>query len=198
MICAIIEPMLEMDDKQLIKRYFKGESKALEILIKRHVDAVYGFALSYVKSQAEAEDIAQETFIKVWKKLKQYDQDKSFRAWLMTITKNTALDYLKKRRAVPFSSFETEAGENILLETYKSDLPSPQEEMMRSEMADEMNEIRSALSPKYQKVLDLKIDNDFTFREISLALMEPLNTVKSRYRRALEALGHLLEDPKNG
>lgn len=190
--------MLEMDDKQLIKRYFKGESRALEILIKRHVDAVYGFALSYVKSQAEAEDIAQETFIKVWKKLKQYDQDKSFRAWLMTITKNTALDYLKKKRAVPFSSFENEAGENILLETYKSDLPSPQEEMMRSELADEMNEIRSALSPKYQKVLDLKIDNDFTFREISLALMEPLNTVKSRYRRALEALGHLLEDPKNG
>lgn len=190
--------MFESDDNQLIKRYFKGDNQALEILIKRHVDAVYGFALSYVKSPAEAEDVAQESFIKVWKKLKQYDQTKSFRAWLMTIVKNTALDHLKKKQAVPFSSFENEAGENVLLSTFKSDLPSPQAEMMQNELAAEMAGARSGLSPKYQKVLDLKVDNDFTFREISQALMEPLNTVKSRYRRALEALGHLLEDPKNG
>ncbi len=190
--------MIEIEDKQLVKRYLKGDERALEQLIKRHVDAVYGFALSYVKSRAEAEDVAQETFIKVWKKLKQYDQEKSFRAWLLAITKNTALDHLKKKRAVPFSSFENEAGDNVLLQTYKSDLPSPMAEMMQNELAGEMAGLRSALSPKYQKVLDLKIDNDFTFREISLALMEPLNTVKSRYRRALEALGRLLEDPKNG
>ena len=190
--------MQELDDIQLIKRYFKGDSQALEILIKRHLDAVYGFALSIVKSQAEAEDVAQETFIKAWKKLKQYDQTKSFRAWLMAITKNTALDQLKKKRAVPFSSFENEAGENVLLETRRSDLPSPQAEMMQAELASELAARRSALPPKYQKVLDLKIDNDFTFREISLALVEPLNTVKSRYRRALEALGGLLEDQKNG
>lgn len=190
--------MLEITDNQLAKEYLKGRADALQILIERHIDSAYALALSYVKTQSAAEDVVQEAFIKVWKKLKQYDQAKSFRAWLMTIVKNTALDYLKKKQPVDFSQFENSDGENYFLETLSSDLPNPEELAVGNELAAELADARQSLTPKYRQIIDLKVDQDLTFREISLLLKEPLNTVKSRYRRALESLRDFLISPENG
>lgn len=91
--------MQNYTDQQLIAAYLKGDEKSLEILIKRYLNPIYGFAYRYVKDQQNAEDITQETFLKVWKNIKKYDKNKSFKAWIYTIAKNTVLDFIKKEKA---------------------------------------------------------------------------------------------------
>ncbi len=113
---------MPQDDRQLIYDYLKkGDEKSLEILIQRYLKPVYGFAYRYVGNVQEAEDIAQEVFVKVWKNLKKpalslskgFDPKKgNFKAWIFTIAKNTAFDFLKKKKSLQFSDLQKE--ENVL------------------------------------------------------------------------------------
>lgn len=89
-------------DEQLIKNYLKGDDNSLEILIRRYLKPIYFFVYGYTKDEQKAEDIAQEVFVKIWKNLKKFDKNKNFKTWIFTIAKNTALDYLKKKKSCRF------------------------------------------------------------------------------------------------
>ena len=101
-------------DKQLVYNYINGDGKVLEKLISRYLKPVYNFVYRISNSQQDAEDITQETFIKVWQKIKKYNPDKNFKTWLFTIARNTAVDWLRKKRNLVFSDFENSQGENYL------------------------------------------------------------------------------------
>ena len=66
------------------------------------------------ETPADAEDITQEVFVKVWKNIKKFDQSKSFKPWIFQIAKNTSIDFLRKKKSIPFSRFENEKGQNVL------------------------------------------------------------------------------------
>ena len=179
-------------DEQLIVSYLKGEEKSLEILIKRYLKPIYSFVYRYIRDSQEAEDIAQEVFIKTWRNLKKFDKNRSFKTWIFSIAKNTSIDWLKKKKTIPFSNFENEAGENILTGTLTDLLPLPDELFERAGVAKMLDTVMNQLAPKYRMVLFLRYNDHFTFREIGETLGEPLNTIKSRHRRALIQLKKFL------
>ena len=81
-------------DRQLIEDFLKNEEQeSFNLLVKRHLRTVFNFTYRYVNNFKDAEDITQETFVKVWKKLKSYDVQRSFKVWIMSIARNPALDF---------------------------------------------------------------------------------------------------------
>ena len=105
--------MLEtLEDKELIKKYLKGEARAFDFLVEKNLKLIYNFVYKNVGNEASAEDITQEVFLKVFNNIKKIKNQSSFRSWIFNIAKNTSLDYLKKKKAIPFSRFENENGKN--------------------------------------------------------------------------------------
>ena len=186
--------MKNLSDQQLIGNYLKNKKneQPLEVLIQRYLKPIYGFVYKYTGDSQEAEDIAQETFVKVWRNLKKFKKQKNFKSWLFSIAKNTAIDFLKKKRAMQFSDFENERGESTILEKFIDSSPLPNELLERKDLMGTLAKAIGKLLPKYRKTLLLRHNDNLTFREISEATGEPLNTVKSRYRRAVIMLKKLL------
>lgn len=185
--------MPELTDQQLIKKYFQGEVKSLDLLVKKYLKTVYNFVFCYVKNEAEAEDLTQETFVKVWLNFKKFDQARSFKNWLLTIAQNSALDYLKKKKALPFSQFERENGNNPLIEGLVDEAPLISQLLQNRDKFDWLAGSLPKLSEKSRQIINLHHDKELTFREIADQLDEPIDTVKSRYRRALIDLRDIFE-----
>ncbi len=183
--------MLKRRDEQLILDYFHGDEKSLEFLIKRYLNPIYGFVYRYVGNSQNAEDITQETFIKVWKNLKKYDKNKSFKSWIYTIAKNTTFDFLKKKKPILFSEFENSNAKNAFIDNLVDLSPLP------NKIVEQKNIIALAmkkLSSKYRLVLSLYYKNCLNFQEIAQLLGESLNTVKSRHRRGLVLLRSIINE----
>lgn len=180
-------------DQQLIASYQVGDEVALEILIKRYLGLVYNLVYRYVNSGSDAEDITQEVFIKVWKNLPKFDQHKNFKIWLTVIARHTALDWLKKKKLLLFSSLEDENGHSLIEDMVSSDLLSAPNELYDQEQRRaRLSAAVNHLATKYRLVLFLHYNGHLTFQEIAEVLGEPLDTVKSRNRRALIKLRELL------
>lgn len=179
--------LMEETDEQLIANYKAGNEEAFVVLLDRYMKPLYGFALQMVRESEVAEDIVQEAFIKVWKHLDRFDQNKSFKTWIFAITKNTAFDSLKKRKTLPFSLFQNEEGESVL-ENISDGSPHPEEILDREATAHDLEEKLATLSPTYQILLHLHYRVGFSLHEVSHILGVPYNTIKSRHKRALEGL----------
>jgi len=182
----------EKTDKQLVADYLEGNEKALNELIARHLKSVYNFVYRMARNAQDAEDITQETFIKMWKNLKRYDQSQNFRTWLFTIARNTAIDALRKKKSFVFSDFEIADGKNPFLDTLADPAPLPDELAARAERQTLFGSALGKLSPAYQEVFALHHESDLTFDAISARLGKSINTVKSQYRRAFLTLQKLL------
>ena len=178
--------------RQLTSNGVKGDEKSLEILIKRYLKPIYSFVYRYVGSE-EAEDITQEVFLKMWKSLKKFDRNKGFKTWIFSIAKNASLDFLKKKKAIPFSEFDTQEDGNRLMDTLADPSPLPQKLLEKADMAKMLNVAMEKLSPSYRMVLFLHYNDHFTFREIAEIFGESLNTIKSRHRRAILRLRKMLK-----
>lgn len=177
-----------MEDLELILRFLDGNEGAFQTLMERYLQPVYGFIFSYVHEQQQAEDIVQETFLKVWNNLDNFDRDKSFKVWLFTIAKHTALDFLRKKKML---SFSTLVEENEIFDVV-DESPLPSALFERADLARVITEALEKLDAPSREVLVLYYKNHFNFREISDILGESLNTVKSRHRRALIKLKEYL------
>lgn len=186
---------MEREDEQLISGYLEGDDKALSVLVDRYLTDVYSFALNLTNDTQAAEDIAQESFIKAWKNIRRFLPGNSFQAWLFSITRNTAIDWLRKRKEVTFSSFETAEGENALTATLSDEGPLADELLARTEDARYLDGLLEQINPDYREVLALRYSSNLTFEEIGEILRRPLHTIKSQHRRALVALRRLLANP---
>lgn len=189
--------MLNCTDEQLVGQYRNGDQKSLEFLIERYLKPIYYFSHRMVGTVHDAEDVTQETFVKAWKHLKKFDERKSFKTWLFSIAKNTALDFLKKKKAVPFSAFDNEEGDSALTESIADPEALPPEVFDRADLAEFLASAMAKLPPMYRAVLTLRYHEQLRFREIAEVLHEPLHTVKSRHRRAVMMLRKLLIAPKD-
>ncbi len=184
--------MKSHSDRQLISNYLKGDEKSLEVLIKRYLKPIYSFVFRFVSNIQDAEDITQEVFIKVWRNLKRFDQNGKFKTWIFTITKNTCLDWLRRKQQISFSELETD-DEKSFVEKIPDSQSLPNELLEKKDFADLLNRAIKKLSPKYKMILFLRYNDHLTFRQISEILEKPLNTVKSYHRRALILLRNYLK-----
>lgn len=171
----------------LIPKALLGDEQAFASLVHMYLTPLYSFIFLIMRDKDATEDVVQETFIKVWKHLKRYDQSQSFKTWLYTIAKNTAFDYLKKKKALPFSLFEDTEG-NLPFEKDLAEAPDVLEQLSRAEALQILEHVLDQISPLYRTLLTLIYREDFDLREAAAILGEPYNTVKSRHQRALQKL----------
>ena len=175
-------------DEQLVAKYLEKDERALEELVKRYLPLIFGFVKRYTGNQDNASDITQEVFVKVWKNIKSFDQTKSFRTWIFTIAKRTAIDELRKQKAIPFSVLQEEGFEDSLAD----ESPSVLDQIFLQQQSKELALALTKLPTNYNSVIKLYTNDGLNFREIAAKLSEPLNTIKSRYRRGLALLKELL------
>jgi RNA polymerase sigma-70 factor, ECF subfamily len=178
---------MEPNDNQLVKNYLKGNDAASEELVKKHLKPIYNFLYRLTNGQAVAEDLAQETFLKAWKNLSRFDQSRNFKTWLFTIAKNTAFDFFKKKKEIPFSFFADEEGENWL-ENIADENILPDEILERKNITEELEVALEKIPMHYRAILLLHYKEDFSLHEIAEIIGEPYNTIKSRHQRALARL----------
>jgi len=184
---------MEVTDQELVEECLAGSRSSFDAIIGRYSRNIYGFVMRLIGSPADAEDIVQEVFFKAWKKLRTYDQKQSFKGWLFGIARNASIDWLRKKRSLPFSLLENEeAGERIEHSIPDAE-PLPPEVFERKELAGMLDEVMKELLQDYREVLLLRYVHDLSFQEISEATGRPMNTVKSQHRRALAAMRELLD-----
>ena len=183
---------MQKDDDQLISEYLEGDEKALSFLVDRHLKDLYNFAYRLTGNSQAAEDVTQESFIKAWKYIHRYRQGSSFQTWLFTITRNTAIDWLRQRKEIAFSTFENQEGENMLVQTLIDTELLPDELLAQAEDTAFVQSLLTQIDPRYRYVLALRYSSNLTFAEIGKILSRPLHTVKSQHRRALASLKRLL------
>lgn len=176
-------------DEQLVGNFLKNrEEKALEELVRRYLPLIFGYAKRYTGNEGDASDIAQEVFVKVWKNVKSFDQSKSFRTWIFTIAKRTAIDELRRQKAIQFSALQEEGFEDLIVD----ESPSILDQIFLQQQSKELAVALTKLPANYNSVIKLYTSDGLNFREIAAKLKEPLNTVKSRYRRGLVLLKKIL------
>lgn len=178
--------MKQITDAQLIGLYQQGNSKAFESIVNRYAQIVYRFAYKLVNNKEDAHDITQESLIKVWKNIDKFDKSKDFKIWVFTITKRTALDYLRKRKSISFSKIDDSDQDEY---EFEQNIPDeqllPNELFEQNESVELIKEALETISLEERMIILLHNGEEMTFKEISEILDMPDNTVKSKYRRAL-------------
>ena len=186
---------MEKTDDELILEYRAGTEESFKILVERYAQPLYGFAYRMTGKQELSEDIVQETFVKVWKKIGQYNAgSNTFKPWIFTIARNTIIDQLRKKKMPTISDFDSKDGYNFLTETISDPDTLPATLIAKAEQKNMIDESMQSLSAEDREILTLHYQEELTFETIGKILKKPLNTVKSRHRRALAKLKKQLED----
>ncbi len=183
-------------DEKLVALYLAGDEAALQSLVRKHMTGIYNFVAQFVGYGQNAEDIAQEAFIKTWKNLKKFNSTKKFKPWLYRIARNSAIDYLRQRKiTVPLVN--TYDDEETNEADYLADpAPLQLEQAMSLETKKAIQKIINSLPQIYSTVLKLYYLEELSMTEIAEVLSEPVDTVKSKHRRALIKIRQLIfEDP---
>jgi RNA polymerase sigma-70 factor (ECF subfamily) len=172
------------EDAALIRSYRAGDESSFSLLLNKHLKSIYSFIFQFVQDGAVAEDITQETFVKVWRHLDRFDMNKPFRTWLFAIAKNTTYDWLKKKRSIPFSAFSIDGADEPFENIPDTD-PLPDELLAREDAAIEVREAIASLPEPYRPLITLVYQEGFSLHETAEILGESYNTVKSRHQRAV-------------
>lgn len=178
--------MIDMDDGMLSDRVLAGDDRAFEVLFGKYRASIGTFLYQLIRDREVAADLMQETFFKAWKNLRRFDRRKSFRTWLFAIARNTAFDFFKKKKELPFAAFGDDDDDAFLDIADEAILPLAILE--RKDIALELEEKLSGIPSGYRSVLLLHFREDFSLMEIAEMSGESYNTTKSRYLRAVRML----------
>ncbi|WP_190808574.1 RNA polymerase sigma factor [Flagellimonas sp. S3867] len=175
---------LQIDDSILVKNYIAGDEKALEGLINRHNQRISSFIYSKVLDRDVAEDIFQDTFIKVIKTLKRgtYSEEGKFLPWVMRIAHNLIIDHFRKNKRMP--KFEGNDDFNIF-SVIKDDKLNAEKQIIKDQIDSDLSLLIDELPEDQKEVLIMRIYKDMSFKEISENTGVSINTALGRMRYAL-------------
>jgi len=181
-------------DPELVRRCLAGDEKAYRELVARYERQVYSVAMRMVRVAEDAEDLTQETFIRMFKALDRYDPTRPFPAWLLTIAARLSIDQLRRRRVKTVPLVRTEPGseEERTVEIADPGF-GPEELAVRQEEQSSAEGLIASLPEHYRIVVVLRHQHGLSYEEISEALHLPLGTVKARIHRARALLKDRLE-----
>jgi RNA polymerase sigma-70 factor (ECF subfamily) len=178
--------MIDARDSALVDAARAGSEVAFETLVDRYREPVVRLAYRLTHDADEAKDIAQDAFLRAYRRLGQFHPDRPFARWLFVIARNASRDAIRRRRRV---AALVVAESNIEFE------PGPEELALRHEEAVRVHVALEALPPKYRDVLELYYISGLRYREIALELEIPIGTVKTYISRAKRRLREELEAP---
>lgn len=172
-------------DRALVQRCLKNDQKAFAELLSRYRRPVYGIIRKMIPNDEEAMDLAQETFIRAFRKLDTFDQNRSFPNWLFRIATNLTIDFHRKRKLATVSLVQTDKdGEDERQVDLQDAAPNPGETFSVGERRRRLAEVIEGLPPGYRAVVVLRYQEDRSYDEIAEILEVPLGTVKARIHRA--------------
>jgi len=182
-------------DAALVRDYMDGDEKSLSILIKRHQSKIYGFIYSKVTDRDIADDIFQDTFIKVIKTLKSnsYNEEGKFLPWVMRISHNLIVDHFRRNKKMPMYR-ETEEFSIFSIMTDNS--PNVENRIITEQVESDLQRIIEQLPDDQREVLQMRIYQDLSFKEIADLTGVSINTALGRMRYALMNLRKVIEKNK--
>ncbi|MDA2914317.1 RNA polymerase sigma factor [Acidobacteriia bacterium AH_259_A11_L15] len=179
-------------DAEVVAYIRQGGTDGIAWLVERHSPRVYGYLLRLVKDPALAEDLLQDTWLRVVERLESYDARRPFPTWLLSIARHRAIDILRQqtrethglgRRA---QAIENEEGEPVEpLEGIAAEAPSPLEQLAGADLEQRVADVFTRLPLHYREVLTLRFHQELRLEEIARILKVPLSTVKTRLQRGL-------------
>jgi RNA polymerase sigma-70 factor, ECF subfamily len=186
-------------DELLMDRFQSGDRESLAILVRRHQSPLYNFALRQLKSAPAAEEVVQDTFVRVVQNAGEFRQASRFVAWLYTITRNLCIDFIRRRALRRHPSLDepgrSEDGAGPTLGERTADARANVERAAFSgQIRERVVEAIDALPDDQREVFLLREVSNLPFKEIAEIVNAPENTVKSRMRYALERLQSALVD----
>ena len=193
-----------VSDEKLIAESRTGNQGAFNSLVGRYEKELYGYLRRYVGDATLAEDVFQNTFLKVYEKLDQYEQGRPFRPWLYTIATHQAVDTLRRqnrRKAVSLDrhgSSGLESDQSSLADLLVARDESPQDAMSREEQKQALRQAVEELPELYRQVMLLAYYQEMKYKDIAEVLGVPLGTVKSRLHAAVNRLMGKLKDATEG
>ena len=172
-----------MEDDIQLKLAAHDYSAAFDLLVERFKEKVFHLACSMLRNETQAEDAAQDAFVKIWKGLPGYNREASLSTWIYTITRNTCLTELKKRSARP----------TVSLQDPEIELAAEHIPTLRTTVADHGSEmdvetLLAGLTEKYRQVVTLFYMEQKKYEEVSAMLGIPMGTVKTLLFRAKKEL----------
>jgi RNA polymerase sigma-70 factor, ECF subfamily len=185
-------------DETLMLRYQGGDRAAFAQLVRRHQAALFNFALRQVRIQQVAEDVVQETFVRVVQNAAEFKHEARFTTWVYTITRNLCIDHLRKRALRKHPSLDESKGEEgdgpTLGEQTADPRASVEREATGTELKERIARAVDQLPDEQREVFLMREIANLPFKEIAEITSVPENTVKSRMRYALERLQEALAE----
>jgi RNA polymerase sigma factor (sigma-70 family) len=182
-----------LSDQELVKRFIQGDQASIEILINRHKNKVFTYIILIVKNQQLAEDIFQDTFIKVIRSLKdgKYRDNGKFVSWVIRIAHNLTIDHFRKEKQ--FSTFSNEDYEADIFNTRKLADGTIEDILVENQIIHEVKLLIEELPEDQKQVILLRHYGGLSFKEIAEQTGVSINTALGRMRYALINLRKLIE-----
>jgi RNA polymerase sigma-70 factor, ECF subfamily len=174
------------DDAALVPRLRAGDRAAFDALVRRYQRPVFRLALRYVKSDADAADVVQRTFVRAWKALPRFRGDASLRTWLYRIAINQSLNHLRDHRREQATDLADDA---------LSTRATGPTRIIEGERSARVRAAIESLPPKQRLVLELRIYDDLSFREVAAVAECSENAAKVNFHHAVKKLRALLAAP---
>lgn len=178
---------MDLFDQKLMQKAKRGDHSAFAELVDKYRDKIYAYLYRMVGNREDALDLAQETFLRVFSNLRNFQVGQPFRPWLYRIATNLAIDHLRRRRPTIALDAPLVDGEPLRLELVEQG-PGPAEQHEQAELAAYLAQKVAELPPNYRSVILLRHGHDLSYQEIADILQVPVSTVKTRLFRAREAL----------
>jgi RNA polymerase sigma-70 factor (ECF subfamily) len=180
-------------DSDLVQEYLSGSEIALEKLINKHQARIFNFINSKVQDRDTAEDIFQDTFIKVIRTLKggQYNEEGKFLPWIMRIAHNLVIDFFRKNNRMP----KVKNTEEFDIFRFISDnSPNAEHSMVQDQVVKDLQKLIQELPEDQKQVLIMRLYRDMSFKEIAENTNVSINTALGRMRYAIINLRKLIDE----
>lgn len=186
----MIKDYKDLSDYEIIKLCVNGDKEIFSELVNRYKNLVYSIILRMITDSEEANDLAQEVFVKVYKNLDKYYPDYKFSTWIIRITTNHVIDYRRKKKQ------ETVSFEEVDYEISSGE--SPEEAYLKKEQKQGLEELVGSLPEMYKVPIMLYHQQGLSYQEIADVTDEPLSKVKNRIFRGRKMLKDSLIKMKEG
>lgn len=188
-----MQKSFQISDKKLVRQYLGGNEACLEMLVSRHKNKVFSTIYLIVHDHYIAEDLFQETFIKVIKTLKsgKYNEEGKFLPWVLRIARNLAIDYFRKTQRMPTI---TSSEGNDIFSYLHLEQETKEDELIRKQREQSVRDLIKMLPDEQREVLVLRHYGDLSFKEIAEITNVSINTALGRMRYALNNLRKIMEE----
>ncbi len=181
-------------DQLLVQRVQKGDKRAFDLLILKYQHRIVSLVSRYVSDHSEAQDVAQEAFIKAYRAIGRFRGDSAFYTWLYRIAINTAKNWIvAKNRRPPASDIDAVDAEQYGISARLKETSTPENEMLREEIERTVFDTIATLPEDLRTAIMLREMDGMSYEEIAMTMECPIGTVRSRIFRAREAIDEKLK-----